>query len=81
VARTVAIDDVVRETASPELVILGAGLDGRAFRMPELARTIVFVAELRFPSKSEQQARDGVAGLLFGSRLRAQAAGWGSGSG
>jgi O-methyltransferase involved in polyketide biosynthesis len=30
VARTVAIDDAVREASSPQLVILGAGLDGRA---------------------------------------------------
>jgi methyltransferase (TIGR00027 family) len=42
VARTIAIDDVVREAASPQLVILGAGLDGRAFRMPELGDTVVF---------------------------------------
>src|SRR5262245_20529004 len=30
VARTVAIDDALRSAASPQLVILGAGLDGRA---------------------------------------------------
>lgn len=42
VARTVAIDDAVRDAASPQLVILGAGLDGRAWRMPELSRVTVF---------------------------------------
>ncbi len=61
VARTVAIDDVVREAASPELVILGAGLDGRAFRMPELARTIVF--EVDHPD-SQRKKRERAAGLV-----------------
>jgi methyltransferase (TIGR00027 family) len=42
VARTVAIDDAVRAAASPQVVILGAGLDGRAWRMPELGSTLVF---------------------------------------
>jgi methyltransferase (TIGR00027 family) len=41
-ARTVAIDDAIREAASPQLVILGAGLDGRAWRMGELRDTVVF---------------------------------------
>jgi methyltransferase (TIGR00027 family) len=42
VPRTVAIDDAIREAAPPQLVNLGAGLDGRAWRMPELGRTVVF---------------------------------------
>lgn len=42
VARTVAIDDVVREAKHPQVVILGAGLDGRAWRMPELRDVTVF---------------------------------------
>lgn len=42
VARTIAIDEVVREAAAPQVVILGAGLDGRAWRMPELRNTVVF---------------------------------------
>lgn len=42
VARTVAIDDAVRAAASPQVVILGAGLDGRAWRMPELGNALVF---------------------------------------
>ncbi|MFI1912748.1 class I SAM-dependent methyltransferase [Nocardia sp. NPDC020380] len=41
-ARTVAIDDAVRERGAPQLVILGAGLDARAWRMPELAEVTVF---------------------------------------
>jgi len=42
VARTVAIDDVVRATAAPQVVILGAGRDGSAWRMPELRDAVVF---------------------------------------
>jgi methyltransferase (TIGR00027 family) len=42
VARTVAIDDAIRAAGSDQLVILGAGLDGRAWRMPELKHVSVF---------------------------------------
>jgi methyltransferase (TIGR00027 family) len=58
VARTVAIDDAVRSAKSPQLVILGAGLDGRAWRMPELKDAIVF--EVDHPdSQREKRARVG----------------------
>jgi methyltransferase (TIGR00027 family) len=42
--RTVFIDDVVRRASAHarQLVVLGAGLDARAHRLPELADTIVF---------------------------------------
>ena len=40
--RTVAIDRAVRESAAPQVVILGAGLDGRAWRMPELHEAVVY---------------------------------------
>jgi methyltransferase (TIGR00027 family) len=40
--RTVAIDQAVRAAPAPQVVILGAGLDGRAWRMPELADAVVF---------------------------------------
>lgn len=57
-ARTVAIDDAVREAGNPQLVILGAGLDARAWRMPELAETAVF--EVDHPaSQAEKRARLG----------------------
>jgi len=49
--RTAAIDAAIRGERSrdiPQLVVLGAGLDARAFRMPELGETIVF--EVDFPS-------------------------------
>jgi methyltransferase (TIGR00027 family) len=56
VARTIEIDDVIRAHPAPQLVILGAGLDGRAWRMPELADTIVF--EVDHPdSQREKRAR------------------------
>lgn len=40
--RTRAIDERIVETAAPQLVILGAGLDARAHRMDALADTVVF---------------------------------------
>ncbi len=49
--RTAAIDAAIREERAagiPQLVILGAGLDARAFRMPELSQSVVF--EVDFPS-------------------------------
>ena len=60
VPRTVAIDDAVRAHPSPQLVILGAGLDGRAWRMPELADVTVF--EVDQPA-SQHDKRDRAAGL------------------
>jgi len=42
VPRTIAIDRAVSEHAAEQVVILGAGLDARAWRMPELARSTVF---------------------------------------
>lgn len=52
-SRTVAIDDAVREVASPQVVILGAGLDGRAWRMPELSEAVVF--EVDHPDSQRQK--------------------------
>jgi methyltransferase (TIGR00027 family) len=60
VPRTVAIDDAVRAHPSPQMVILGAGLDGRAWRMPELAGVTVF--EVDQPA-TQQDKRDRAAGL------------------
>jgi len=42
VPRTVAIDDAIRARPVSQLVVLGAGLDDRAWRMPELADVDVF---------------------------------------
>ncbi|MFJ2730401.1 class I SAM-dependent methyltransferase [Streptomyces collinus] len=56
VPRTVAIDDALRTHATGQLVILGAGLDTRAWRLPELARTDVW--EVDHPaSQQDKQAR------------------------
>jgi methyltransferase (TIGR00027 family) len=60
VPRTVAIDDAVRAHPSEQVVILGAGLDGRAWRMAELAGKAVF--EVDQPS-SQRDKRDRAADL------------------
>ncbi|HEX4334566.1 MAG TPA: class I SAM-dependent methyltransferase [Polyangiaceae bacterium] len=60
IARTVAIDDAVRAAASPQVVILGAGLDGRAWRMPELHDAVVF--EVDHPD-SQRDKRERAARL------------------
>jgi methyltransferase (TIGR00027 family) len=60
VPRTVAIDDAVRDAAHPQLVILGAGLDARAWRMPELAG--VHVIEIDHPA-SQADKRERCRGL------------------
>jgi methyltransferase (TIGR00027 family) len=60
VPRTVAIDDAVRQRPSPQLVILGAGLDGRAWRMPELAESVVY--EVDQPA-SQTDKRDRIGDL------------------
>jgi methyltransferase (TIGR00027 family) len=58
--RTMSIDDAIRRAAAPQLVILGAGLDGRAWRMPELAQVTVF--EVDHPD-SQREKRKRVAAL------------------
>ena len=56
VARTVSIDAAIREAGFSQVVILGAGLDGRAWRMPELADATVF--EVDHPdSQREKRVR------------------------
>ena len=65
VPRTVAIDAAIRDAASPQLVILGAGLDGRAWRMPELAGTDVF--EVDHPD-SQRRKRERAASLKTTAR-------------
>lgn len=65
VPRTVALDAAIRDAASPQLVILGAGLDGRAWRMPELADTIVF--EVDHPD-SQRRKRERAASLKLAAR-------------
>jgi methyltransferase (TIGR00027 family) len=65
VARTVAIDEAVRAVNAPQLVILGSGLDGRAFRMPELRDTVVF--EVDHPD-TQREKRARLAALTASAR-------------
>ncbi|MFC9281638.1 class I SAM-dependent methyltransferase [Streptomyces collinus] len=53
VPRTVAIDEALRTRATGQLVILGAGLDTRAWRLPELAGTDVW--EVDHPASQEDK--------------------------
>lgn len=60
VPRTVAIDDAVSERPAAQVVVLGAGLDGRAWRMRGLATVDVF--EVDHPA-SQRDKRDRVGEL------------------
>lgn len=69
--RTAAIDAAVREGVArgiPQVVLLGAGLDARAYRMPELAGRVVF--EVDHPA-TQRFKRARVEGLeVFAEELR-----------
>jgi methyltransferase (TIGR00027 family) len=59
--RTVAIDDAVRTGPRGQVVLLGAGLDGRAWRMDELAGSELY--EVDHPdSQADKQARAAALG-------------------
>ena len=60
-ARTVAIDEAIAAAAAPQLVILGAGLDGRAWRLDALADATVF--EVDHPD-SQRDKRGRVSALV-----------------
>lgn len=62
VPRTVAIDDAVRAHPSPQVVILGAGLDGRAWRMPELADIAVFEVDQPASQRDKRDRATALAG-------------------
>jgi methyltransferase (TIGR00027 family) len=55
VPRTIAIDEAVSDHAARQLVILGAGLDARAWRMAELATTTVY--EVNHPASQRDKLR------------------------
>ena len=63
--RTLAIDAALRAASAPQVVILGAGLDGRAWRMPELADSLVL--EVDHPD-SQADKRTRVAALTQRAR-------------
>jgi methyltransferase (TIGR00027 family) len=65
VARTVAIDDAIRAAAHPQVVLLGAGLDGRAWRMDELRDAVVY--EVDHPD-SQRAKRARLGGLTQRAR-------------
>jgi methyltransferase (TIGR00027 family) len=67
VPRTVAIDDAIREHANPQVVVLGAGLDDRAWRMSELAGRIVFEVDA---TASQHDKRDRVEALTPVGEIR-----------
>ena len=57
--RSAAIDDVVRRVVAAgarQLVLLGAGLDARAWRMPELEQVTVFELDHRSTSAYKQES-------------------------
>jgi methyltransferase (TIGR00027 family) len=58
--RSVFIDEAVHEAPAPQVVILGAGLDGRAWRMTELRDAVVF--EVDHPD-SQRYKRERLGGL------------------
>nr|WP_296064159.1 class I SAM-dependent methyltransferase [uncultured Actinoplanes sp.] len=60
VPRTLAIDDAVTEHDAPQVVILGAGLDGRAWRLPALSGKTTF--EVDQPA-SQREKRDRATAL------------------
>lgn len=58
VARTVLIDEAIAEAANPQVVVLGAGLDARAWRLAALAGVSVF--EVDHPaSQADKRERIG----------------------
>jgi methyltransferase (TIGR00027 family) len=61
--RTVAIDDAIRHHPTEQLVILGAGLDARAWRMDELSTTIVFEVDHPASQDDKRERLDGRAPL------------------
>ncbi len=63
--RTIAIDEGIVAASAPQLVILGAGLDGRAWRMPALRDVTVF--EVDHPV-SQRDKRERVAALTAVAR-------------
>lgn len=62
VPRTVAIDDAIRAGETEQVVILGAGLDARAWRMSELAGSAVFEVDLPATQRDKRERAAGLGG-------------------
>src|SRR5580658_9206284 len=59
--RTVVLDDAIRSAAPyRQLVILGAGLDSRAWRMPEMAPMVVYEVDHPDTQSLKQQRAAGI---------------------
>lgn len=70
--RSAAIDDVVRAGAAAgvgQLVLLGAGLDARAWRLPELASTTVYELDHEATQEHKRAATTGVEPLARAVRF------------
>ena len=68
VVRTRAIDDLVNQAirgGARQLVLLGAGFDSRAYRLPDLERVAIFEVDHPATQKAKQER----LGTLAGSRL------------
>lgn len=62
--RTVVLDDAIRSAAPHrQLVILGAGLDSRAWRMPEVAPAVVYEVDHPDTQSLKQQRTAGLTPL------------------
>ena len=66
VPRTVAIDDAIRGAANPQVVVLGAGLDSRPWRLAALRDAVTFAVD--HPA-SQAEARERAADLTPVGRL------------
>ncbi|MFL6175817.1 MAG: class I SAM-dependent methyltransferase [Ornithinibacter sp.] len=60
VPRTVAIDDAVRDHGAQQVVVVGAGLDARAWRIPELARATLFEVDHPASQRDKQRRLSGI---------------------
>jgi methyltransferase (TIGR00027 family) len=60
VPRTVAVDDAIESAGHKQVVIVGAGLDSRPYRLPTLGEVVVYAVD--HPA-SQAEARERSAGL------------------
>jgi methyltransferase (TIGR00027 family) len=65
VPRTVAVDDAIERAGHKQLVIVGAGLDSRPYRLPNLGDAVVYAVD--HPA-SQAEASDRSAGLSVRAR-------------
>ncbi|KAJ3273928.1 hypothetical protein HDV01_003759 [Terramyces sp. JEL0728] len=66
--RSVVIDEAVKANVRPQLVVLGAGLDTRSWRLKSLSNTTVF--EVDFPGTQEYKKSLLLEGVLMYLELK-----------